>query len=132
MERGSGHGKNPHPGQPEEMWTPVRLNDGSSHPYGFGWFLEPYQGHPNVGHSGATDGFSASLQRFPEANLTVIVLCNSDEFDIATSWPGRSQFGDERWQIGAGASTNIPQGCLGQFPTTIGAMSGNERGLILN
>jgi CubicO group peptidase (beta-lactamase class C family) len=72
------------PASREEMWTPVRLNDGSSHPYGFGWFLEPYQGHPNVGHSGATDGFSASLQRFPEANLTVIVLCNSDEFDIAT------------------------------------------------
>jgi len=67
-----------------QMWTPVRLNDGTRHPYGFGWFLSSYQGHANVGHSGSTDGFSASLQRFPEAGLTVILLSNSDEFDIAT------------------------------------------------
>jgi len=66
------------------MWTPVRLNDGTTHPYGFGWYLEPWQGHANIGHSGTTSGFSASLQRFPEAGLTVILLTNSDEFDIAT------------------------------------------------
>jgi CubicO group peptidase (beta-lactamase class C family) len=67
-----------------EMWTPVRLNNGETHPYGFGWFLEPWHGHANIGHSGSTSGFSASLQRFPEAGLTVILLTNSDEFDIAT------------------------------------------------
>ena len=66
------------------MWTPVRLNNGTTHPYGFGWFLEPWQGHANIGHSGSTAGFSASLQRFPEAGLTVILLTNSDEFDMAT------------------------------------------------
>jgi CubicO group peptidase (beta-lactamase class C family) len=66
------------------MWTPVKLNDGTAHPYGFGWFLEPWKGQANIGHSGSTDGFSASLQRFPEAGLTVILLTNSDEFDIAT------------------------------------------------
>jgi CubicO group peptidase (beta-lactamase class C family) len=67
-----------------QMWTPAKLNDGAAHPYGFGWFLEPWQGHANIGHSGSTAGFSASLQRFPEAGLTVILLTNSDEFDIAT------------------------------------------------
>ena len=67
-----------------QMWTPVRLNNGTTHPYGFGWFLEPWQGHANIGHSGSTSGFSASLQRFPEAGVTVILLTNSDEFDIAT------------------------------------------------
>ena len=67
-----------------QMWTPVRLNNGTTHPYGLGWFLEPWQGHANIGHSGSTSGFSASLQRFPEAGLTVILLTNSDEFDIAT------------------------------------------------
>jgi len=66
------------------MWTPVRLNDGTTHAYGYGWFLEPWQGRANIGHSGSTDGFSASLQRFPEADLAVILLTNSDEFDIAT------------------------------------------------
>jgi CubicO group peptidase (beta-lactamase class C family) len=67
-----------------QMWTPVKLNNGATRPYGFGWFLEPWQGHANIGHSGSTSGFSASLQRFPEAGLTVILLTNSDEFDIAT------------------------------------------------
>jgi CubicO group peptidase (beta-lactamase class C family) len=67
-----------------EMWTPVKLNSGTNHLYGFGWFLEPWQGHANIGHSGSTSGFSASLQHFPEAGLTVILLTTSDEFDIAT------------------------------------------------
>lgn len=72
------------PATEAEMWTPVRLNDGSTHAYGFGWFLDPLQGHPNIGHSGSTSGFSASLQRFPKDGLAVIVLTNSDETGIAT------------------------------------------------
>jgi CubicO group peptidase (beta-lactamase class C family) len=68
----------------QAMWTPVRLNDGSTHEYGFGWFLDPLNGHPNIGHSGSTSGFSASFQRFPRDRLTVIVLTNSNEEGIAT------------------------------------------------
>ena len=68
----------------EAMWTPIRLNDGSTHDYGFGWFLNPLNGWQNIGHSGSTLGFSASLQRFPKAGLAVIVLTNSNEEGIAT------------------------------------------------
>jgi D-alanyl-D-alanine carboxypeptidase len=68
----------------QEMWTPVRLNNGATHAYGFGWFLDPLQGWPNIGHSGSTSGFSASIQRFPKNGLAVIVLTNSDESGIAT------------------------------------------------
>jgi CubicO group peptidase (beta-lactamase class C family) len=68
----------------KEMWTPVRLNDGKTHAYGFGWFLSPLQGHENIGHSGSTSGFSASIQRFPKEGLAVIVLTNSNEEEIAT------------------------------------------------
>src|SRR5437899_6119826 len=68
----------------EQIWTPVKLNDGSSYPYGFGWRLEDYKGRKNIGHSGSTSGFSASLQRFPEQRLTVIVLCNLGEQAVAT------------------------------------------------
>jgi CubicO group peptidase (beta-lactamase class C family) len=68
----------------QAMWTPVRLNDGTTHAYGMGWFLDPLQGRQNIGHSGSTSGFSASLQRFPEAGLAVIVLTNSDETGVAT------------------------------------------------
>jgi CubicO group peptidase (beta-lactamase class C family) len=67
-----------------QMWSPIRLNDGSTYPYGFGWRLDNYQGRKNIGHSGSTSGFSASLQRFPDERLTVIVLCNLGEEGVAT------------------------------------------------
>ncbi len=68
-----------------QWWTPARLNDGKATPYGFGWRIAEFQGHKNLGHSGSTSGFSASLQRFPDDKLTVIVLCNSDEPNFATA-----------------------------------------------
>jgi CubicO group peptidase (beta-lactamase class C family) len=51
---------------------------GNGHPvsYGFGWYLEPYHGHPRMWHYGETVGFRTSIQRFPADQLTVIVLCN--------------------------------------------------------
>lgn len=67
-----------------QMWTAGKLNDGSDCPYGFGWRVTPLQGHKNIGHSGSTSGFSATLQRFPDDELTVMVLCNSGELNIAT------------------------------------------------
>ena len=68
-----------------QMWTVAKLNNGEDTQYGFGWRVGTLQGHKNIGHSGSTSGFSASLQRFPEDGLTVILLCNSDEPNIATT-----------------------------------------------
>jgi D-alanyl-D-alanine carboxypeptidase len=68
-----------------QMWTRGKLNNGKEIPYGFGWRIDEFQGHKNIGHSGSTSGFSASLQRFPDDKLTVVVLCNSDEPNIATT-----------------------------------------------
>ena len=62
-----------------QAWTPVRLNDGGSYPYGFGWMLDPVRGRPREGHTGAWQGFRTSLERFPETGLTVIVLANLAE-----------------------------------------------------
>ena len=67
-----------------QMWTPTRLNDGTVKKYGFGWFVDAVEGHKNIGHSGSTSGFSASIQRFPEDRLAVIILTNTDE-EIATT-----------------------------------------------
>jgi CubicO group peptidase (beta-lactamase class C family) len=79
--------------------TPVKLNDGTDprwplepnddnlHPgkpvsYGFGWFLDPYQGHPRMWHTGSTMGFRTVVERFTEAGgLTVIILCNRTDLD---------------------------------------------------
>jgi len=55
---------------------PARENDGRLVSYGFGWFLEPYKGHPRMWHYGETVGFRTSIQRFPADDLTVVVLCN--------------------------------------------------------
>jgi D-alanyl-D-alanine carboxypeptidase len=68
-----------------QMWTAGKLNDGKECPYGYGWRISQVDGRKNIGHSGSTSGFSASLQRFPDEKLTVIVLCNSDEPNIATT-----------------------------------------------
>jgi len=68
----------------QQMWTPVKLNSGKATGYGFGWFLDSVQGHKNIGHGGATSGFSATNQRFPDEELVVIILTNTDE-QIATT-----------------------------------------------
>jgi len=61
------------------MWTPVRLNDGTTHPYGFGWEVTSVNGHRVVRHDGAWQGFTMSIARYVDDRLTVIVFTNLDE-----------------------------------------------------
>jgi CubicO group peptidase (beta-lactamase class C family) len=79
--------------------TPVKLSDGSEphwpaepnddnlHPgkpvsYGFGWFLDPYQGHSRMWHTGSTMGFRTVIERLNETGgLTVIILCNRSDLE---------------------------------------------------
>lgn len=61
----------------QASWTPARLNDGSSGPYGLGWYVGSQNGHRVVQHGGAWQGFKAALQRYPDERLTVVVLANS-------------------------------------------------------
>ena len=73
--------------------TPAKLADGSEphwpsepsddnlHPgrpvsYGFGWFLDSYDGHERMWHWGGTTGFRTAIERFTNDQLTVIILCN--------------------------------------------------------
>jgi CubicO group peptidase (beta-lactamase class C family) len=78
--------------------TPVKLND-SSDPhwpkepnddnlapgkpvsYGFGWFLDPYEGRQRMWHSGSTVGFYTIIERFMDERLTVIILSNRTNWD---------------------------------------------------
>ena len=60
----------------DEMWTPIKLNNGKTHPYGFGWALRKVNSHPVIEHGGAWQGFKAHIARFPENKLTVIVFAN--------------------------------------------------------
>src|SRR5713226_1515046 len=78
--------------------TPVKLTDGSDphwpnepgednlHPgqpvsYGFGWFLDPYDGHERMWHWGGTTGFRTVIERFRNDEPTVVILCNRRVLD---------------------------------------------------
>ncbi len=57
--------------------TPARLNDGSSFPYGLGWNLWPLRGSRVMGHGGTfRTGYSSQIDRFPDEDLTVIIVAN--------------------------------------------------------
>ena len=72
----------------EASLTPVRLTGGVTYPYGFGWHLTQQRGWHRVGHSGSSEGFQATIQRYPDFGLTVIVLVN-----VAQSLPEAMAFG---------------------------------------
>lgn len=67
----------------EQVWTPVRLNDGTTYPYGFGWYVENFRGHRRLRHNGQTAGFAASIARYTDARLTFIVLTNLGDLGLA-------------------------------------------------
>lgn len=60
---------------------PAQYPSGKSVSYGFGWFLDPYQGHKRMSHDGGTIGFRTTIQRFTDDGLTVIVLANRTDVD---------------------------------------------------
>ena len=68
----------------EQMWSPVKLNNGTTHPYGFGWMLGSVNGQKLVEHGGAWQGFKAHIARFPDSKLTVIVLANLAQTNQST------------------------------------------------
>lgn len=61
----------------QRMLTPALEN------YGYGWRIDEYRGQRRYHHSGSTSGFRNFLQRFPDERLTVIVLTNRSEPDVA-------------------------------------------------
>ena len=60
---------------------PAKNEHGETVSYGFGWFLDPYLGHKRMFHDGETMGFRTTIQRFPNDDLTVIVLANRRDVD---------------------------------------------------
>jgi CubicO group peptidase (beta-lactamase class C family) len=66
------------PSSYELMWTPVRLNNGKTYPYGFGWDIREEGGHRVVAHDGAWQGFTMNITRYLDTRLTVIVMTNLD------------------------------------------------------
>lgn len=61
------------------IWTPVKLRDGTTRDYGFGWHLGRYHGRRLVFHGGAWQGFKTFIMRFLDRQLTIMFLANSWE-----------------------------------------------------
>jgi CubicO group peptidase (beta-lactamase class C family) len=56
-----------------QMWTPVRLNNGQSFPYGYGWEIEQMADRRMINHPGLS---GTEYTILPDDRLTVIVLTN--------------------------------------------------------
>jgi len=69
----------------DRMWTVFPLNDGkpNSADYSFGWRMEPMNGHRTTQHGGSWQGFTCYILRYPDDNLSVVVLTN-----LAAGGPG--------------------------------------------
>ncbi len=66
----------------DQMWTPVTLNNGKAHPYGFGWFVVDVRGHRLIHHGGSWQGFHCAIQRYVDDKLTVIGFDNLAQSDL--------------------------------------------------
>jgi CubicO group peptidase (beta-lactamase class C family) len=66
------------PASVERMWSASRLADGTVIDYGLGTRLGTLSGHRMVGHTGSGGGFRNVLLHFPEDDLTIVVLTNTD------------------------------------------------------
>jgi CubicO group peptidase (beta-lactamase class C family) len=64
----------------DRIWTVYPLNDGKPNPagYGFGWMIGQQNDHKRIEHGGAWQGFTCGIARYPDDNLTVVVLTNLD------------------------------------------------------
>jgi CubicO group peptidase (beta-lactamase class C family) len=69
----------------QAAFTPVKVpggakrEDGTPTEYGYGWFLDRYNGRPRTWHSGTTTGFRTFIERLTGEGLTIIILCNRDD-----------------------------------------------------
>lgn len=67
----------------DEMYKVVPIKDGTS-PYGFGWDVSKMNGHVARQHGGGTAGFSSYILRLPDDKLSVVVLSNLAQTDVAS------------------------------------------------
>jgi len=60
----------------DQLWTKVKLNNGKTADYGFGWSLGEVAGHRLIEHGGAWQGFRSHIARYVDDRLTVVVFVN--------------------------------------------------------
>ena len=76
----------------DQIWTPLKLNDGKTHPYGFGWGFGEVRCHRIIEHGGAWQGFKSFIARYVDDKLTVIVFANLAQANTQTIAHGVAAF----------------------------------------
>ena len=72
------------PGLREDQERRGVLSNGRAISYAAGLFVNTYRGQRQVAHSGATAGYRAYAARYPEAGVSVAVLCNAGDANPTT------------------------------------------------
>lgn len=62
----------------DSVFTPALSNTGETLPYGFGWFIQNYEGYKLEWHYGYWDSNSSLIVRAPEKGMTFVVLANTN------------------------------------------------------
>lgn len=62
----------------EAMTTPKTTTDGQTVPYGYGMALGTVRGRPVWEHNGGISGFATQFTYFPQQDVSVVVLANTD------------------------------------------------------
>ena len=63
------------------MITPEQLSGGRFLDYGFGVSVQPSDFGTAIMHEGATAGFNSYFVYYPEQDLNIVLLSNTDGFD---------------------------------------------------
>lgn len=66
-----------------KMWTSVKLTSGQDAGYGLGWQVKTRNGKRLLDHGGTLGGFKAHYARFPDEQLSFVVLTNQASADPA-------------------------------------------------
>ncbi len=69
----------------KQMFTSVKLKDGSDSGYGLGVFTTPRMGHAALEHSGEVSGFVSENIVFPDDKAAIAVLTNQDASPAASA-----------------------------------------------
>jgi CubicO group peptidase (beta-lactamase class C family) len=107
-----------------EMTSPARLSDGTPLRYGMALAVgEEITGHMMVGHGGAIGGFGAQASWYPDADLAVVVLINSNGPVSPTALAG-----ELARAILPAAAPYVPRFHTADAPDLIGRYAGPSRG----
>jgi len=82
----------------DEMFVPhAAIPEGWGSAYGYGWFIGKERGRPIQMHEGGIPGFSTIIARYPDDQVTLIVLSNQQNTDVESiqHFLSKKIFGDK-------------------------------------